>query len=61
MRLRLPSSTVTLCVVKTATVGELAAYIQHVHIPTNEAVELLAGNPPASIMNKVGFGDGVRE
>ena len=53
MRLRLPSSTVTLCVVKTATVGELIAYIQHQHMQAGEMVELLTGTPPVSIMDKV--------
>lgn len=54
MRIRLPSSTATLCVVKTATLRELAAYIQQTQ-PGLEGseIDILTGNPPVSIMTNV--------
>ena len=56
IRLRLPSSTATICVVKTATVGELVSYIQHVRPELEHCqLDLLCGNPPVSIINEVGL------
>lgn len=54
IRLRLPSATTTICVVKTATVSELVAYIQHTHPELgNGSIDLLCGNPPVSIVGEV--------
>lgn len=54
IRLRLPSSTTTICVVKTATVSELVAYIQHLRPALgNGPIDLLCGNPPVSIIGEV--------
>ena len=54
MRVRLPTSTVTLCVVKTATIQELATYIQQTQPGLAGCqIDILTGNPPASIMANV--------
>ena len=54
MRVQLPSSTTTLCVVKTATLRELAAYIQHTQSGLEGSeIDILTGNPPVSIMTNV--------
>lgn len=52
MRLRLPSGTKTICVDKTATIHELVLYIQHNNPELND-IDLLKGNPPASILDDV--------
>ena len=47
-------STTTICVVKTATVSELVAYIQHLQPALgNGPIDLLCGNPPVSIIGEV--------
>lgn len=56
LRLRLPGSQKAICVLKTATVAQLVGYVEHTQKLDNKVLELLAGNPPASLMDKVGEG-----